>query len=157
VRWDGEGTVRLVDEGAVVTSHLSAVGLRDARDGALRWTARPDPESCWPVALGPQVVVVARGGINGSPVLFTTLDRETGAVRGELGALDGRGRAALAGARGVLYVVREGSLLAVEVDGATLWELPAAALGGAAIHSLLPAPGRLYAKAADGTVTCLGA
>lgn len=158
-RWSGEGVVEAFDQDGALVEHLGELALRDARDGAVRWRRKVD---AYPLVLGPRAIVVAAGEQHRA---LRVLERATGEPVADLGERDRDG--AVAGARDVVYVAGHGALTARGLDGATLWTLDLAEEArartlpdptrAARVHALLPAPGRLYAKAWDGTIWCLEA
>lgn len=165
VRWQGQGSLAAWDRGGVVAEHVDALALLDPETGAARWRAEARL-----LALGPGAVVVDAPRDDDPPVggrderEVRVLDRATGRARASLGPLPTSAPVALA--RDVVYLAREGVLAAFGLDGAPLWRVPleplARELGldparAARVHALLPAPGRLYAKAHDGTVYCFAA
>lgn len=158
-RWTGPGCVDAFDERGALVTHLREVTLRDASDGAVRWTRFLEGNSRRHVVFGPKAVVMAHGG---ERVGLKVLDRASGEIVGDLGAAERD--AAIAGARDVVYVARAGALHALGLDGTALWTVPLEDLArelklpdpeqAARVHSIVPAPARLYAKAWDGTVYC---
>lgn len=155
VRWQGQGEVEAFDGAGVVTSFcMREVTLRDPA-GAEVWTYRGHRF----MAAGPEVVLTTTAEPGEQPTLCL-IARPQGDVQGDVGPSD-----VAAVARDVVYAAHGGALRAHALDGTRLWELPLVDLArdlglpdperSARVHALVPAPDRLYLKAADATVYCL--